>query len=246
MFDTQTLKVLQTIDTGGSPDGYLADPATHHIYVLSHAAPNVTVLDAKDGAILGTIDLGGAPEEAVLDSRGHLFINIEDKAAIAVVNTKTLAVLTKYDISSQGGGCAGLALDDAHAILFASCREKSNMIILSAADGHILTALPTGAGSDGAVFNPHTHEAFSSQGDGTLTIVKESPSIGAHPTAADFTVEQTLQTPTHAKTLTLDTKTNHLVLITADFGPAPPPQPGQRFARAPMVPGTFTILVVGR
>ncbi len=246
MFDTQTLKVIKTIDTGGNPDGYLADPGMHRIYILSHSAPNVTVLDAKDGAILGTVDLGGAPEEAELDGHGHLYIDIEDKNAIAVVDTKTLAVLNKYDISSQGGGCAGLAIDRAHEVLFATCREKSNMIIVSAKDGHIIAALPTGTGSDGAVFNPETHEALSSQGDGTLTIVKEASTLGSHPAAADFSVEQTLQTPPRAKTITLDNKTGHLFLITAEFGPAPPPQPGQRYSRPPMVPGTFEILVVGR
>lgn len=245
MFDTETLKVLKTIDTGGNPDGYLADPGLHRIYILSHSAPNVTVLDAKDGAILGTIDLGGAPEESVIDGHGHLFVDLEDKNAIAVVDTKSLAVLKKYDISSEGGGCAGLAMDESHGILFATCREKSNMIILSAEDGRIITALPTGSGSDGAVFNPATHEAFSSQGDGTLTVVKEAEPLGQHPSAGDFSVEQTLQTPPRAKTITLDRKTGHLFLITAEFGPAPPPQPGQR-SRPPMVPGTFTILVVGR
>jgi DNA-binding beta-propeller fold protein YncE len=246
MFDTQTLKVIKTIDTGGNPDGYLADPGMHRIYILSHSAPNVTVLDAKDGAIVGTVDLGGAPEEAELDGHGHLYIDIEDKNAIAVVDTKTLAVLTKYDLSSQGGGCAGLAIDREHAILFATCREKSNMIIVSAKDGHIITALPTGTGSDGAAFNPETHEAFSSQGDGTLTIVKEAANLGSHAAAADFSVEQTVQTPPRTKTITLDSKTGHLFLITAEFGPAPPPQPGQRYSRPPMVPGTFEILVVGR
>jgi DNA-binding beta-propeller fold protein YncE len=214
MFDTQTLKILKTIDTGGHPDGYLADTIAHRVYILSHVAPNVTVLDAHDGAILGTIDLGGAPEEAELDGRGHLFIDIEDKSAIAVVDTASMKMTGKYDISAHGGGCAGLAIDAAHNILFATCREKNNMIILNASDGKILADLPTGAGSDGAAFNPNTQEAFSTQGDGTLTIVKESS-----PTR--FAVEQNLQTPPRARTLTLDTRTGHIFTQTAEFGPAP-------------------------
>jgi hypothetical protein len=113
------------------------------------------------------------------------------------------------------------------------------MVVLSAGDGKILDTLPIGAGSDGAVFNPNTMEAFSSQGDGTLTIVKESS-----PTS--FTVEQTVQTPPRAKTLTLDSKTNRILLITAEFTPPPATPAGGRPARGQMVPDTFSILVVGK
>jgi len=240
MFDTESLQVIKTIDTGGNPDGYLADTAEHKVYILSHSAPQVTVLDAHDGNIIGHVALDGAPEQSVLDGKGHLYIDLEDKDAIAMVDTKTYAVTATYDIHSAGGGCAGLAIDRKNGILFASCRDKSNMIILSAATGKIITSLPTGSGSDGAVFNPATMEAFSSQGDGTLTIVKENS-----PTS--FVVEQTVKTPVRAKTLTLDTKTNRIYLITAEFGPAPAPAaPGARPARPPMIPGTFSIVVVGK
>ncbi len=240
MFDSKTLKVIKTLDTQGNPDGYLVDPSDDHVYILSHSAPNVTVIDAKDGNILGTIDIGGAPEQAVTDQAGHLYIDIEDKDAIAVIDTKTMKMTGKYDVSSHGGGCAGLAIDARNSILFASCRDKSNMIILSAKDGKILADLPTGKGSDGAVFNPATMEAFSTQGDGTLTIVKENS-----PTS--FVVEQTVATPLRARTLTLDTKTNRIITVTAEFGPAPAPAAaGQRPARAPMLPGTFSIVTIGK
>ena len=251
MFDAKTLAVLKKIDVGGSPDGYILDAYNHRYYELSHSAPNVTVIDPKDGSVLGTIDLGGAPEQAVTDGRGHIYIDLEDKDAIAVVDADTLKVTGKYDLSSRGGGCAGLAIDAKNSILFAACRDKKNMIILSASDGHILTDLPIGVGSDGAVFNPDTNEVFSSQGDGTLTVIKENS-----PTS--FVVEQTVKTPVRAKTITLDTKTGHLILITAEFGsvpapaarapgsaPAEAPRPAGR-VRPPMIPGTFSILVVGK
>jgi hypothetical protein len=139
----------------------------HRFYILSHSAPNITVLDDKDGSILGTIDIGGAPEQAATDGQGKIYVDIEDKAAIAVIDANTMKMVGKYDISSKGGGCAGLALDAKNNILFAACRDKNNMIILSATDGHIITDLPIGVGCDGATFNPATMEAFSSQGDGT-------------------------------------------------------------------------------
>ncbi len=239
MFDLKTLAVLKSIEVGGNPDGYLDDPFTNRVYILSHSAPNVTVLDATDGAIVGTIDLGGAPEQAVLDGKGHLFVDLEDKGSIAVVDTKTMSVSKKYDLAGKGDGCAGLAIDIQHGILFAACRNPQNMVILSAADGRIITTLPLGAGTDGATFNPATMEAFSSQGDGTLTVIKESS-----PTS--FTVEQTVTTAPRAKTLTLDARTGKLFLITAQFGTAPPPAPGERAARPPMLPDTFSILTVGR
>jgi hypothetical protein len=130
-------------------------------------------------------------------------------------------------------------MDVKNNILFASCRSPQTMVILDARDGKILETLPIGNGSDGAVFNPKTMEVFSSQGDGTLTIVKEN-----NPTS--FVVEQTLQTMPRAKTLTLDTKTNRILLIAAEFTPAPTPTPGGRLGRGQMVPDSFLILVVGK
>lgn len=238
-FDSKTFAVIKTLDVQGNPDGYYNDPTDDHMYILSHAAPNVSVIDAKDGSILGTIDLGGAPEQAVSDGKGHLYIDLEDKDAIAVVDTKTMKMTGKFDVSSKGGGCAGLAMDVKNNILFATCRDKKNMIIVSATDGKILADLPTGTGSDGAVFNPKTMEVFSSQGDGTLTIVKENS-----PTS--FEVEQTVKTPVRAKTITLDSKTGKLFLITAEYGPAGPPDANGRPGRPTMIPDSFMIVTVGK
>jgi DNA-binding beta-propeller fold protein YncE len=246
MFDAKTFTVIKKIDVQGSPDGYLNDTYNHRFYDLSHQAPNITVIDDKDGAVLGTIDIGGAPEQAQSDGKGKVYVDIEDKNAIAVIDANTMKVVGKYDLSSKSGGCAGLALDAKNNILFAACRDKNDMVILSATDGHIIADLPIGQGCDGATFNPDTMEAFSSQGDGTLTVIKEKS-----PTS--FAVEQTVKTPVGAKTLTLDTRTGHILLITAEYGPAPAPAavasavsgPG-RGRRGPMLPGSFSIIVVGK
>jgi len=250
MFDAKTFAILKKIEVQGNPDGYLNDPFNHRFYVLSHSEPNITVLDDKDGSILGTIDIGGAPEQAVTDGHGKIYVDIEDKAAIAVIDAVTMKMTGKYDVSSKGGGCAGLALDAKNNILFAACRDNKNMVILSATDGHIITDLPIGNGCDGATFNPATMEAFSSQGDGTLTVIKEDS-----PTS--FSVEETVPTPARAKVLTLDTKTNQIYTITAEYGPvpavpanAPALPPGahawMRTPRPPMIPGSFQILVIGK
>jgi DNA-binding beta-propeller fold protein YncE len=265
MFDAKTFAVIKKIDVQGNPDGYLNDPFNHHFYILSHAEPNITVLDDKDGSILGTINIGGAPEQAATDGAGKIYVDIEDKDAIAVIDAASMKMTGKYDVSSKGGGCAGLALDAKNGILFAACRDKKNMIILSATDGHILTDLPIGSGCDGATFNPSTMEAFSSQGDGTLTVIKEE-------STTSFSVEQTVPTPARAKVLTLDSKTNQIYTITAEYGPVPavppaaaaPPAPPagaapsagaapaggppawMRGPRAPMIPNSFQILVIAK
>jgi DNA-binding beta-propeller fold protein YncE len=239
MWDAKTLAPIKTIDVKGRPDGIFADKFNDRVYIFSHVDPNATVIDSKDGAVLGTIDLGGAPEQAVSDGKGHVYVAIEDKGKVAVIDAKTMTVSTSFDLQGKGDGCAGLAIDARHEILFAACREPQAMVVLSAKDGKIITTLPIGKGTDGAVFNPETKEVFSSQGDGTLTIVKEES-----PTS--FSVEENLTTMPRAKTLTLDAKTNKLYLISAEFGAAPPVEPGQKPARPPMVPGSFSILTVGK
>jgi len=254
MFDTRTLASIKTIPVEGGPDGILFEPATERVYVFSHRAPNVTVIDPKDGSIAGTIDLGGAPEQAASDERGHVYVDLEDQDKIAVVDAHALKVTAHYSLDGKGGGPAGLGLDAKNHILFAMCHDPSTCVVLSADDGKILATLPIGKGTDGGGFNPNTMEAFSSQGDGTLTIIKENS-----PTS--FEVEQTVQTKPRAKTCALDTKNNHIILITTE--PAPPPaaaagvttptappeggdQPRGRGRGGRGGPGFLDILVVGR
>jgi DNA-binding beta-propeller fold protein YncE len=239
MWDTKTLATIKTIDVQGNPDGILFDPFNERVYVFSHSAPNATVINAKDGSMVGTIDLGGAPEQAVTDGKGHLYVDLEDKDNVAVVNAKTLMVTAHYGLNGKGGGPAGLAFDVKNHILFAACHDPATMVVLNANNGKIITTVPIGSGVDGAVFNPATMEAFSSQGDGTLTVIKENS-----PTR--FVVTQNVQTQRSAKTLTLDSKTKKIYLIAAEFTPPPTPPPAGRRSRGQMVPNSFAIVVVGK
>lgn len=219
MWDTKTLETIKTIDVDGGPDGILFEPLTQRIYVLSHRAPNATVIDPKDGSIVGTIDLGGAPEQAASDGQGHLYVDLEDKDSLAVVDVNTLKVTAHYDLGGKGGAPGGLGFDVKNHILFAMCQKPATCVILNADDGKIITALPIGNGTDGGGFNPATMEAFSSQRDGTLTIIKENS-----PTS--FEVEQTVKTKQGAKTCTLDTKNNQIILIATERPPTPPAAEG--------------------
>jgi hypothetical protein len=235
MFDAKTLAPIKNIDVQGNPDGMLYDPFNERIYAQSHNAPNSTVIDAASGTVLGTIDLGGAPEQAVTDGQGHIYIDIEDKDVVAVVDAKTMAVTARYDLGGKGGGPGALAIDTKNHILFVACHNPATMVMLDAQTGKILASLPIGMGVDEAAFDPGTMEAFSSQGgDGTMTIIKEiSPT--------NFQVEQTVKTAPGARTMALDSKTHHAFTVAAEFGPPPP---GAR--RGPMVPGSFTIIEVGK
>jgi DNA-binding beta-propeller fold protein YncE len=242
MWDTKTLATIKTIDVQGGPDGILFDPFNQRVYVWSHGAPNATVINAIDGSVLGTIDLGGAPEQAVTDGKGHIYVDIEDKASVAAIDAKTMTVTAHYDLGDKGGTPAGLAFDVKNGILFVACRTPApgTMVMLHAADGKIIASVPLAGGSDGAVFNPATMEAFSSAGNGTLTVVKEN-------SPASFAVEQIVQTMPSAKTLTLDSKTDHILVIGAETAAPPTPPPaGGRGGRGQMVPGSFSILAIGK
>ena len=243
MWNANSLAMVKTIDVQGGPDGILFDPFNQHVYILSHSAPNMTVIDTRDGSIVGTIDLGAAPEQSATDGQGNIYVDLEDKGQVAVVDAKTMAVTARYDLGNSALTPAGLALDAKNHILFVACRNPASMIILNALTGKILATLPIGTGVDGAAFNPDTMEAFSSQGDGTLTVIKEN-------SPTNFAVEQTVQTMVGAKTMTLDAKTGHVLLIAAEYGPAPPsdtpPVPGRGPRRGPMLPGSFSIITVGK
>ncbi len=247
MWDAKTLTPIKTIDVQGSPDGILGDPSNGSIYILSHSLPNVTAIDAVDGKVVGTLDVGGAPEQTVSDGKGRLFVDIENKDQIAVIDAKTLTVTGRYDLAGKCGGPAGLAIDVKTKVLFAACRNPAVMAMVNADTGQILQVLPIGMGVDGATFNPATKEAFASTGDGVLTVIKEE-------SPTKFSVEQSVQTHPGARTLTLDPKTGHVLLIVADYAPPPEAPPaaapaapgGSRFRPRLMVPGSFSIIEVGK
>lgn len=254
MFDTKTLTKLKSIDVGDArPDGILFDAFNERVYVFSHPTKNATVIDARDGAVLGTIDLGGTPEEGAVDGKGMLYVVMQDPVgSVTAVDVTSMKAVAHYSLVDMGG-CNGLALDTFHSVLFAACSRPTNpsatpgqsqaaMVILSARDGKILTKLPLAGPSDGAAFNAATMEAFSTGGNGTLTVIKEQ-------TPTTFAVEQVLPTMNGARTITLDTRTGHLFTMSQQRTPPPPgapPMPNGRPAMGTPVPGSFTILMIGR
>ncbi|MDQ2666513.1 MAG: hypothetical protein M3Z05_10945 [Gemmatimonadota bacterium] len=258
MFDTKSMQMIKSIDPNeGNPapntqfsgDGIYFDPSDGRVYVGSHPTKDLMVLDARDGAVLGRIDLGGVPEQTVSDGNGTLYAVLQDSAgSVAVVDQKAMKTTAHYAFGDVGR-CNGLALDARNKVLFAACAQGRTagqptapvMVILRATDGQILTTLPLAGGSDGAVFNPTTMEAFSSHGNGTLTVIREN-----NPTS--FEVIENLQTMNGARTLTLDQKTGRIYVMSVERGAAlqPAPPAGGRGGQAPVVLGSFTILMIGK
>jgi glutamine cyclotransferase len=212
MFDTETMQKIKDIDVEGRPDGILLEPFTGKVLIFSHRSPSITLIDPKDGTVTGTIDVGGAMEQAQSDGQGKLYVDSEDEKKIAVVDLKAMKVITKYDLGADAGRPGGLGFDVKNHILFAMCAGPNVCAVVNADDGKVLTTLPIGDRTDGGGFNPATMEAWSSQGDGTLTIIKESS-----PTS--FAVEQTVKTKSGCKTSSLDTRNNRIVLICTERSP---------------------------
>ncbi len=229
------------------PDGIVFDAFNQRVYVFSHPTKSAVVIDSVSGAVVGNIDLGGVPEQGVPDGKGTLYVVMQDpQGSVAVVDAKTMKTTAHYPFGDQGS-CNGLALDAKNSILFAACRlnfppkdpPQPTMVILSAKDGKILAKLPLPGPSDGAIFNPATMEAYSTQGNGTLTIVKEK-------SPATFEVEQNLPTMNGARTIAFDPKTQHIFTMSDERMPAPAPATGRGGGRGTPIPGTFTILMIGK
>lgn len=237
IFDLKTLKVLGTAPTGKNPDAIIYDAASKRVFAFNGASKDATAIDAKTGTVAGTIPLGGKPEFAVSDEKGHVFVNIEDTSEIVRINSNSLAVENRWKIA-PGEEPSGLAIDRKHHRLFSVCSNKL-MVVVNADDGKVVTTLPIGAGPDGAGFDPGTGFAFSSNGDGTLTVVHED-------SADKFSVIENVTTPRRARTMDLDAKTHQVYTVSAEFGTAPAPTAEQPRPRPPMVPGTFTLLVLSR
>lgn len=237
VFDLKTLKVLATVPVGRNPDAIIYDPFSKRVFAFNGASHDTTAIDAKTNSVAGTIPLGGKPEFAVADEKGHVYVNIEDQNEIVQFDPVKLKIENHWSIA-PGKEPSGLAIDRKHRRLFSVCGNKL-MAVVNADSGKLITTVPIGAGTDAAAFDPETGFAFSSNGEGTLTVIHEdSPD--------KFTVIENVPTQVRARTMALDTKTHQVFLVSAEFGPAPAATAQQPRPRAPMLPGTFTLLIFSR
>ncbi len=233
MFDATTLQPIKKIADDALPRGILFEPATERVYVLNGRAPTVTVIDPSDGSVAGTIDVGGFPERGASDSNGRVYIGmVGNEGRIAVVDAKAMKLVTTYSLG-MGNHLAGFGIDVTNHILFAMCRSSS-CVILNSEDGKIITRLPLPGESFDGGFNPATMEAFSSQANGELTIIKEN-------SPTNFEVEQTVQTKSGGRCCALDTKTGHIIVTATEHAPTTGNQPLVSWG-----PGLLDLIVVGR
>jgi hypothetical protein len=246
MFDVRTSKVIATIPVDSHPDDLMVDDYNDRLYLWSHTPPYGTVIDAVTGKVVGTVDVGGGVEESVSDGAGHVYAVAFDKRYVAVVDANTMNVTAHYPLlgtdTRKDDECGGLAIDRKNRILFAACKNTKIMVILSADTGKIITTLPLpDISTDSEGFNQDTMENFSSHANGTVTVIKEN-------SPTNFVVEQNVKTIDNGKAMALDSKTGHVFITGAEYLPAAPD--AKRFkgrpARGPMVPGSFSIVELGK
>jgi DNA-binding beta-propeller fold protein YncE len=237
VFDLKTLKQTAKIKIEGeNPDAILYDPFSKRVFTFNGRSNNATVIDATNGTVVGNIPLDGKPEFGVADGKGGVFVNIEDKSEITSIDAKKAAVIKSWPLAPCEEP-SGLAMDQKHRRLFAGCHNKM-MAVMDADSGKVIATPAIGDGVDANGFDADKQLAFSSNGDGTLTVVHED--------APDkFTVVENAETQKSARTMALDTTNHDVYMVAAEFEPAPPPKEGER-PRRTMKPGTFTLLVVGK
>lgn len=236
IFDLKTLAVKDKVDAGTNPDGIVYDPASKRVFAFNGRSQNATAIDAETGKVAGTIPLGGKPEFPVSDGKGMVYDNIEDKNEIAAIDSKSLEVKAHWSIAPCESP-SGLAIDRENRRLFAVC-DGNKMAVVDADSGKVVATPRIGDGPDAAGYDPGTKLAFSSNGDGTLTVIKQV-------SKDKYTVLQNVATARGARTMALDTSTHKVYLSAAKYGPAPAATAQNPRPRPEVLPGTFELIVVG-
>ncbi|HEV7991412.1 MAG TPA: YncE family protein [Gemmatimonadaceae bacterium] len=238
MFDLATLAVLKKTMVGVDDDALLYEPVTKRVFTFNGDANTASVLDPASGDLVGTIPLGGKPESGVTDHAGKIYINIADKGEIVEVDAAGMRVARRWSIAPCEDN-SGIALDEAHRRLFSVCGNKL-MAVSDTRTGKLVKTVPIGEGVDAAAFDPATGFVFASNGEGTMTVVHED--------APDrYRVVATIPTMPGARTMALDPKSHRAYTVAAKTGALPPAAPGQTGRRRPpMIPGSFTLLVLER
>ena len=231
VIDLGTLNELRKIHiVARNPDAILYEPVSHRVFTFNGGSDNVTAIDPVDDKVVGTIPVGGKPENVAFDGAGHVFVNIEDKSKVLEFDARTLAVVTSWSIA-PGEEPSGMAIDRAEKRLFSVCGNKT-MIVSDYAAGKVVADLPIGAGVDGAAFDSVSRLTFSSNGEGTMTVVRSS--------GGKFSVVETVPTRRGARTCAIDESTHRLYTISAQFEAAT----GE--GRPRMKPGSATLYVIGK
>jgi len=238
VFDLSTLAPSGSkIKVGENPDAILYEPATKRVFTFNGRSQDSTAIEAASGRVLGTIKLDGKPEFAASDAKGQVFVNIEDKSELTVIDPNKLEVKTKWPLAPCTEP-SGLALDRKNRRLFVGCDNKM-MAVVDADSGKVLATPAIGEGVDATAYDDETGLAFASCGEGVLTVVRED-------SPQKFSVVENVKTEAGARTMALDTKTHNLFTVTAKFGPPPAATADNPHPRRTILPDTFEVLVLAK
>jgi YVTN family beta-propeller protein len=221
--------------TGLDPDAVIYDPFSRCVMTCNGKSDNATLIDTRNDSVVATIPLGGKPEYAASNGSGFVYVNLEDKNAVAEINMKTMKVEHRWNVA-PGKTPSTMAIDRESHRLFVGCRSKL-AVVMDAANGKVIASLPIGDHVDAAVYDSALQRAFFSNGDGTITVIGRSGNDG-------YAVVGTIATQRGAKTMALNPETHHLYLPTAEYGKAPAPTPDHPRPKAAVVSGSFMVLEV--
>ena len=237
IFNLNTLETIGEVKvTGETPGPIIYDPATKRVFTFNLRSNSATAIDAGEGKVAGTIDLGGRPQARATDAKGHVFVNLADKDVVLQIDSRKLTAGERWPL----GACqrpGTMAIDQKNGRLFVGCGNRL-MAVLDANDGRLITTVPIGEGRDDADFDPKTRLVFSSNGEGTVTVIRQE-------SADKYSVVETVRTEPGARNMALDLKTHKIFLPLADFGPAPPATAENPRPRGSILPGTFRVLIFG-
>lgn len=234
VFDLKDNSIKAHINTGQNPDAIMYDAFTGKVYTCNGGSKDISVIDPKTTQVVQTIAVDGKPETAVTDGAGMLYVNIEDKNEIEAIDLKNGKVVANWPLGGAEGP-TGLDIDVKTHRLFAGCDGK--MVVMDANTGKIVTTMQIGKGCDGLVFDAELKTIYTSNGEGTISVIKE---INAN----KFTLVENAKTLKGARTIAMNYKTHILYLPTADF--APQPQNAEAHKRPEMIPGSFKVIAVGK
>src|ERR1017187_7138173 len=235
MFDLKTFKVLGRTPAAEDADAILYDGASNRVFTLNGDAHSSTVIDPRAGTLITNIPLGGKPEYGASAGDGKVYANLTDTSEVVEIDARTATVARRWS-TAPCKQPVSMAIDTAHHRLFSGCRSGM-MAVSDYQAGKVVATVPIGAGVDGAGYDAASGNAFASNADGTLTVI--------HQDAPDqYRVIENVQTPQGARNMGLDPTNHRVFIVSAQFAPAPAGAPGR--GRPPVLPGSFTLMVVER
>ncbi|HZE09774.1 MAG TPA: hypothetical protein VE110_13565 [Gemmatimonadaceae bacterium] len=237
IFDTRTYKPTGRIHAAEDADAIIYDPVSKRVFSFNGDANSATVVDARKGTLITNIPLGGKPEDGLSARNGMVYVNLTDSSRIVEIDARNAKLTGKSWSTAPCKNPVPMAIDVRHQRLFSGCRSGV-MAISDYKAGRVVATVPIGKGTDGAGYDPFTHDAYASNADGTLTVIHQD-------TPDTYHVVENVQTAQGARNMGIDAATHRIYVVSAKFGPVPAESTATNpRRRPPIIPGTFMVMVV--